>query len=61
MNDIPDCMYDYRREEPPAKIVDVCDFCGGNIYEGEEYYDFNGDIRCELCVDEYVEHYRKGV
>lgn len=61
MSNIPDCMYDYRREEPKAKIVEQCDFCGGNIYEGEEYYDFNGEIRCEFCVDEYVEHYRKGV
>ena len=29
-----------------------CDICGNEIYEGQEYYNFNGDIYCEQCFDE---------
>ena len=36
-----------------------CDFCGCGIYSGEYFYDFDGDIVCEECIDGYTKHYRR--
>lgn len=37
-----------------------CEMCEAEIYEGNDYYDFEGDIVCEDCQREYVkEHYRR--
>lgn len=33
-----------------TKEVFVCDVCGATIYEGETFYDINGDKWCEECV-----------
>ncbi|MCR1933558.1 hypothetical protein NSA27_02425 [Clostridium tepidum] len=59
MDNLPDCCYDYRYEAPSAKIVDICNICGNNIYEGEEYYDFHGDIVCYDCSDEYIREFKR--
>lgn len=58
MNDLPDCMYDYRYEHPEAKIVDTCMDCGKFIYAGEEYYDIQGMIFCEDCMRNYRKNIR---
>ena len=36
----------YRRKE-----VEQCENCHGSIYDGEEYYDVDGTIICESCMD----------
>lgn len=28
-----------------------CCVCGSEIYEGDEYYEINGDIYCEECIE----------
>ncbi len=28
-----------------------CAWCGGSIYAGEEYYDFDGESVCRECID----------
>lgn len=53
MANIPDCMYDYRREEPVAKEFTTCYLCGTAILEGEEYYDIGGHEICMDCMDKY--------
>lgn len=29
-----------------------CDWCGGFIYLGTEYYDIHGEILCASCVED---------
>lgn len=52
-----ECMYDYRhdRMEDKAKaiIVDRCDICCCDIYEGEEYYDILGTTICDDCISDF--------
>ena len=37
-----------------------CERCSNEIYRGEYYYDFDGDIVCEDCEPQYVkEHFRR--
>lgn len=45
---------------PVYKPFCRCDVCSGDIYEGNYYFDFDGDIVCEDCERDYVrEHFRK--
>lgn len=39
------------RESDP-EIFARCDSCGTKIYDGEEYYELNGQYFCEDCVEE---------
>lgn len=41
-------------EPPEDKIFGYCDHCGGEIYEGEEVYEIEGDIIHEDCLLDYV-------
>ncbi|MBE7025026.1 MAG: hypothetical protein E7408_03105 [Ruminococcaceae bacterium] len=34
------------------QAVHICSRCKGEIYEGERYLDFDGEIICPECVDE---------
>ena len=34
-----------------------CMECGGDIYEGNYYFDFDGDIVCEDCEPDYTRNY----
>lgn len=37
-----------------------CDMCEMDIYEGNDYYNFDGDIICDDCHEDYVkEHFRR--
>lgn len=36
-----------------------CCECGNDIYPGEEYYDFDGDIFCEDHAKEWLEEHKK--
>jgi len=54
------CQMDIGHEpplEPPEpKIVDYCDECGGEIYEGSGRYKINGKVYCRSCVEASVEY-----
>ena len=46
--------------EPLYKPFCRCEMCEAEIYEGSDYYDFDGDIVCENCEGEYVkENFRR--
>ncbi|RXM72699.1 hypothetical protein [Clostridium tetani] len=53
MNNIPECMYDYRYEFEKVQITDNCCNCDCTICEGDEYYDIDGTILCEECIRDY--------
>lgn len=37
-------------EAPPPPIYARCDSCGTKIYDGDEYYEIEGNNYCEACV-----------
>ena len=44
--------------DPPEDVVfATCDHCGGEIYEGEEYYYIDGQYICEDCLSDFAEKY----
>lgn len=45
------CLPRCPNEEKP-KVVHKCVCCQGDIVEGEEYYDINGEKFCEECIYE---------
>lgn len=48
---IPDIGLEPDIYDRPPRLF--CDICGEGIYDGEEYYDINGDITlCENCMNE---------
>lgn len=53
MNNLPDCMYEYRYERKEPRIVDTCLDCGEFIYEGDTCYDIHGMVICETCMSGY--------
>jgi hypothetical protein len=40
-----------------APVMAICEACGGEIYEGEEVYDINGDITHAdwECLVQYID------
>ena len=42
-----------------TKVYSECDICGSEIYVGQEYYNFEGNILCEQCFDEFQEYKKK--
>lgn len=34
-----------------------CDRCDGEIYEGAEYYQINGECVCRECLEEFAGHW----
>ena len=46
--------------EHAGKPVYQCQICSSNIYSGDDFYNFNGDIVCDSCGWEYVrENFRQ--
>ncbi len=43
-------------EPPDDVIVGRCDYCGGEIYEGEDVYEIDGDIIHEECLLDFVKN-----
>ena len=41
-------------DPPEDKVFGYCDHCGGEIYEGEEVYEIDGNIIHEDCLLDYV-------
>lgn len=51
-----------RQLDPPENaqpIVDVCCVCKEDIYAGETYFDFDGDMVHEDCASDYIRRFRK--
>lgn len=60
MNRIENRMVEDSERKRPYKVVARCTECEGEIYQGEYFYDFNGDAVCESCKDHYVkENFRR--
>lgn len=38
-----------------SRIVHTCDHCEDEILKGEEFFDLDGIIFCERCMEEYLE------
>ena len=46
--------------EHAGNPVHKCQICSSNIYSGDDFYNFNGDIVCDSCGWEYVrENFRQ--
>lgn len=44
-------------ESPENKIYGTCDFCGGEIYEGETIYSIDGQCIHEDCLHDFARSY----
>ena len=44
-------------EPPEDKIFGYCDFCGGEIYEGDTVYDIDGQRIHEDCLADFARGY----
>ncbi len=42
------------REENGEMAAAICRLCGGEIYEGEAYYQRDGEVICEACLEDYA-------
>ncbi len=40
-----------KQDPQEANVYTHCDFCGGDIYKGEAYYNFEKYTICEECFD----------
>lgn len=58
MKVLAESMYDYRYEHKKAEVVDICMVCNREIYEGESYYDFAGDVVCNDCLKDYIKEHK---
>lgn len=38
--------------------IGTCAGCGGDIYDDESYYDIDGELVHEDCLDRWAEQYR---
>ena len=50
---------DLRLDPPDDVIVTRCNCCGGEIYEGESYYNIDGSAVCPDCLEEFAKDYFK--
>ena len=44
---------DYRLEPKDEPALFFCDECNGDIYEGDEIYNIDGDTICTECLADY--------
>ena len=54
MEQIPDHPVIRRMERTgrQRRVFTTCDWCGGDILEGEEYYNIHGEVLCFDCVQD---------
>ena len=65
MNELPDCMYDYRddlsyryqKDDEPV-VAGICIECGETIYTHQDHYVFTNEYVCENCINEYVDQFK---
>lgn len=42
---------------PEDKVVGYCNHCGGEIYQGQDAYIFDGEMYCEKsCIWDYLDN-----
>lgn len=52
-------------DEDQRPVIGKCDWCGCDIHKGDathysdEYYEFDGTLICEDCVNSYINRYYK--
>lgn len=47
-------------EWPEPKPVLYCNDCGSGIIADDYYYDIDGDVICDSCIDDYIRlHFRR--
>lgn len=53
-------MYEPERpiEQPEPEIVGACDRCKIELYEGDPYYDCDGNDLCEDCAQAWLEQHK---
>lgn len=39
---------------PEPKKFGKCNECGYDIYEGDDYYEINGETYCEACICSFL-------
>lgn len=49
----------FAYEPPEDKVYATCSHCGNEIYEGEMFYDIEGDYIHEDCLHDYADNYFK--
>lgn len=42
------------KEENGEIVMAVCQLCGGEIYYDEPYYQRDGEVICEMCLENYA-------
>ncbi len=47
-------MMNHLLEPDLERIFAYCEHCGGEIYDGEDYYEIDGDCIHEDCFYEYI-------
>lgn len=47
----------YEEEDMIGDIDKWCSICDERIREDSKYYDFDGEIVCEDCIDDYLEEH----
>lgn len=47
------------RDYHTRKVICRCEQCSGEIYEQDDFYDFDGEIVCEGCIDSYIADHRR--
>lgn len=35
------------------ELVEICCECGAKIFEGDDYYNIEGIVLCENCIDKF--------
>lgn len=40
----------------PPKVICICSECGAEIFEGEKYYNINGEPWCEECIEGTIKY-----
>lgn len=55
MDNIPECMYDYRYDRFEAneanKIIGVCLHCENELYSEDEPYEIGKIFICQHCIE----------
>lgn len=47
-------------DPPEDKVFTYCEHCGGEIYEGEDYYDIEGESIHEDCLYDFAKSLYSG-
>ncbi len=42
------------KEGKGGMIVAECQLCGGEVYQDEPYYQRDGEVICEACLEDYA-------